>query len=367
MALMFSRLAHNFIKNGYYPTDEATIAGVLAALHCDEEGLRIHDPCCGEGTALAEVKNYLAGLGASVEALGVELDAERAWHAKRLLDTAIHGDVHDVVLTAGSCGLLFLNPPYGHTVADKANTSERSTADRLEKVFFRRTVPTLMPGGILVLIVPHYVLDDEFAVMIARQFTDVQVFMAPEQRFKQAVVFGTKRRSGHPSTATVQLLRAAGAGELADKVLDGVWAGEQYHVPKMQAVKDYRFAIARVDAAQLHDELERLRQATLWPQFGAMFGHARKQHRRPLRGLSRWHLALALAAGQISGIVKSASGRILLIKGDTWKRKQKSTEFVPDADGNLRQTLTMTDQFVPVIRGIDLTPGPNLGAVVTIV
>ena len=367
MALMFSRLAHNFIKNGYYPTDEATIAGVLAALHCDEDALRIHDPCCGEGTALAEVKSHLAGLGATVEALGIELDAERAWHAKRILDTAIHGDVHDVILTAGSCGLLFLNPPYGHTIADKANTGDRAAADRLEKVFFRRTVPTLQPGGILVLIVPHYVLDDEFAVMVARQFTDVQVFMAPEQRFKQAVVFGIKRRSGHPSNQTVQLLRVAGAGELGNQVLDSVWAGEQYHVPRAPSVKDFRFSIARVDAPQLAEELDRLKQSTLWPQFGAMFGHARKAHRRPLRDLSRWHLALALAAGQISGVVRSTSGRTLLIKGDTWKRKQATKDFVEDADGNLRQTLTMIDQFVPVIRGLDLTPGPNLGDVVTIV
>ncbi len=37
--------------------------------------------------------------------------------------------------------------------------------------------------------------------------------------------------------------------------------------------------------------------------------------------LSRWHLALALAAGAISGVVRSKSGRILVVKGDTYKDK----------------------------------------------
>ena len=32
MALMFPRLARNFVKNGYFPTDEPTLERALAAL-----------------------------------------------------------------------------------------------------------------------------------------------------------------------------------------------------------------------------------------------------------------------------------------------------------------------------------------------
>ena len=50
MALIFQRLARNFIKQGYFPTDAETIARVLGALEGPERGrLRILDPCCGEG------------------------------------------------------------------------------------------------------------------------------------------------------------------------------------------------------------------------------------------------------------------------------------------------------------------------------
>jgi hypothetical protein len=32
MALMFQRLARNFAKNGYFPTDEKTTEGILSRL-----------------------------------------------------------------------------------------------------------------------------------------------------------------------------------------------------------------------------------------------------------------------------------------------------------------------------------------------
>ncbi len=119
MALLFQRLAHNFIKNGYFPTDEVTLQRILSALDAGNRTVRIHDPCCGEGIALAETGHFLASQGATVTTLGIEFDQERAWHAKQLLDRVIHSDVHDVVVSARSVGLLFLNPPYGDVVSDK--------------------------------------------------------------------------------------------------------------------------------------------------------------------------------------------------------------------------------------------------------
>jgi hypothetical protein len=42
-----------------------------------------------------------------------------------------------------------------------------------------------------------------------------------------------------------------------------------------------------------------------------------KPQRQPLWALSRWHLALSLAAGQVSGVVSSNDGRrVYVIKGD---------------------------------------------------
>jgi hypothetical protein len=365
MALIFQRLARNFIKNGYFPTDELTLAGIVSALDIAGSCVRILDPCCGEGTALAEVKQHLTDCGAAVQALGVEFDAERAWHAKGLLDTVAHSDVADVFVTARSVGLLFLNPPYGHTVADRAGTSERARGDRLEKLFCRKAFPWLKFGGVLALIVPHYVLDAEFAELIARGFSRVRVFMAPEQRFRQCVILGVKRRSDRPDPQVAAMLEAVGRGELPD-TLPELWVEEPYVVPGISEGAEFALRALRIDAAQLEGEIDRLAGHTLWPRFPALFSTAQTPNRPPLRAMSRWHLALALAAGQIGGVIRSRTGRTLLIKGDTFKEKETHVEYEERRDGTVAETRILTDRFVPVIRAIDLTPGPGYGDIVTI-
>lgn len=76
MALMFPRLARNFVRNGYFPTDESTLLRILAALTPDVPGeLRILDPCAGEGVAVTEIACHL---GNEALAYAVEYDAERA-------------------------------------------------------------------------------------------------------------------------------------------------------------------------------------------------------------------------------------------------------------------------------------------------
>jgi hypothetical protein len=361
---MFPRLARNFIKNGYFPTDEVTLTGILSMLSATSGQIRIHDPCCGEGVALAEIKHHLAAEGAQVTALGIEYDAERAWHAKQLLDVAVHSDMHDVVLSPRSCGLLFLNPPYGDVVSDAGQTGDVTKGDRLEKIFLRRTMGCLQYGGVLVLIVPYYVMDEDFASLIARNFQQVRLFMAPETQFKQCVVFGVRRRAGHPLTAVVKMLLEAATESKAPVLTEA--PEPEYEVPVSVADPDFRFHAVRIDAPQLQVELDRFRPNTLWPQFQSLFGQIAKDHRPPLRELSRWHLALALAAGQITGTVRSAGGRVLFIKGDTFKEKSRAVEHTIDDNGNLSQTVILTDKFVPVIRGIEFTPGEHYGRIVTI-
>jgi hypothetical protein len=69
-------------------------------------------------------------------------------------------------------------------------------------------------------------------------------------------------------------------------------------------------------------------------------------------------MALMLAAGQVSGVVPSRDGRVLLIKGDTLKSKVTAEEQEFNAQGELTHTRRIqTDRFVPTIRALDFTPG----------
>ena len=58
---------------------------------------------------------------------------------------------------------------------------------------------------------------------------------------------------------------------------------------------------------------------------------------RPAQALSHWHLALALAAGAISGVVRSKTGRVLVVKGDTHR------EDPPDGIHRTRRRLRGRD------------------------
>jgi hypothetical protein len=132
MALIFSRLARNFIKAGYFPTDEVTLQRIGQMLKLPPTGLvRMIDPCCGEGTAIADLRHMLAdqkeeGVTATTEALGIELDPERAWHAKKLLDRVLHTDIHDAWSNHAAWGCCSSIHPMG-TVSRIKQASESCT------------------------------------------------------------------------------------------------------------------------------------------------------------------------------------------------------------------------------------------------
>src|SRR3546814_5851151 len=109
-----------------------------------------------------------------------------------------------------------------------------------------------------------------------------------------------------------------------------------------------------MERAQFAEGVQRLQ--VLWPLSETHLGAAQQSMRPPARGLSHWHLALALAAGAISGVVQSKSGRILAVKGDTYKQKATATEYRERDDGSVAETRILTEKFVPVIRAWGLTP-----------
>lgn len=141
MALMFPRLARNFARNGYYPTDETTLELVLLALAASPTGkMRIFDPCAGEGVALAEAAHALGR--DRVETYAVEYEHERADHCKTLLDRVLHSDLMDTMISRQAFGLVWLNPPYGDLVSDHSGASQYQGTGRrrLEKMFYQRSL-----------------------------------------------------------------------------------------------------------------------------------------------------------------------------------------------------------------------------------
>ena len=369
MGLMFPRLARNFAKNGYYPTDEATLERALGALQPSAGMMRIIDPCAGEGVAIAEAAHVLGR--DAVQAYAVEYDRERAGHAKSMADQVLQGDLFDTMISRQSFGLLWFNPPYGDLVADHSGASQYQGKGRrrLEKVFYQRAIHYLQYGGVMVCIVPNSCLDSEFSSWLCSHFSDLRVYKAPEQQFRQIVVFGvrTKRKDQdrtQPPGELKDLLLAIGTGEKQPDELPVEWLLEPYQVPAATGDLEHFYRVS-LEASQFEEETTRL--TGLWPDFGLHFQQMGAQLRPPVRALSAWHLALALAAGAISGVVTSKAGKVLVLKGDTHKEKTRKTEFTEKEDGSISEVRILTDRFVPVILAWDMTPGSaSLGRIMKI-
>ena len=266
--------------------------------------------------------------------------------------------------------MLWLNPPYGDLVADHSGASQYqgSGRRRLEKAFYQRCLPLLQYGGVMVLIVPHYVLDDELTGWLSNHFTALRVYGAADPTFKQVVIFGIRVRRQDLARADVSQVRshlqAIGAGLDQAEEIPASWPWEPYAVLPATNELEHFYRVT-LEPEQFAGEIQRLRG--LWPDFSLHFGQTGLQPRPPVRELSRWHLALALAAGAISGVVRSRSGRTLVVKGDTYKDKVRKTEFTEDEDGNVTEVRILTDRFIPIIRAWEMTPSSaNHGCVLTI-
>ncbi|WP_414479421.1 DUF6094 domain-containing protein [Pseudomonas aeruginosa] len=368
MALMFPRLARNFAKNGYYPTDEPKLERALNALMPSDGPMCILDPCAGEGVAIAEASHALGREQA--KAFAVEFDAERARHARGLVDHCLHADLMDTMISKQSFGLLWLNPPYGDLSKDvNGNIGYQGQGRaRLEKLFYQRSLSLLQYSGVLVFIVPGYVLDAELVGWLTRHYTDLRIYRAVETQFKQVVIFGRRVRQRELAPDGVKavrnLLLQVGLGEVEAEELPSEWPFLPYIVPASPAEPEHFFRVT-MEPEQFADEVGRLQG--LWPSLDTHLGTAQQSLRPPARALSHWHLALALAAGAISGVVRSQTGRVLVVKGDTHKDKTLQREFTEREDGSIAETRILTDKFVPVIRAWDMTPGsPTRGEVLTI-
>ncbi|MEQ7991718.1 hypothetical protein ABQW53_11780, partial [Xanthomonas hortorum pv. hederae] len=61
------------------------------------------------------------------------------------------------------------------------------------------------------------------------------------------------------------------------------------------------------------------------------------------------------------------NGRVLAVKGDTYKQKATAVEYRERDDGSVAETRILTDKFVPVIRAWDLSPNSDsFGRIITI-
>jgi len=321
-------------KSGYYPTPPEVVAHVKRGLALAEEGpFRFLDPCCGCGRALAQLAE-----GLPVETFGVELAQERYEEAKTRLRNIILADaVTETNLTRNAFSLLWLNPPYDF---------EADGGPRLEKIFLERYLPYLVPGGVLVYLIPARAL--QYVVWHLGELGDLRFYAFPQplyDQFKQVVIIGVKKPELHDTGRL---------NELAWKPPEALWQ----MLPKTDEIMSGSIPVKRSPAFRritfsserlLLEEMVRLvGQSALHQEFEGRISPPALHQIRSLAPLRQGHLGMLLAAGFLDGEV-AANNRRLAIKGTVRKVVDVHRE-VNDSD----EVVTKTDRYEIRIRAIDL-------------
>ena len=326
-------------KGGYYPTPPRVVEMIASLAQArtvtrGEHTLRILDPCCGAGDALAQLASAIERPdGALVETYGVELHAERAKEAEQRLAHALGTDLFQTSIANGAFGLLYLNPPYDADAGDDRRT---------EQSFLRQTTRYLAVGGLLVFVVPLGRLR-ESERYLASHYARLRVWNFPEperEAFGQVVVTGTRKADVQYDQYAAVTLREAIEGDLEEL------RQHRYPVYNAPATADGEvlFATRTVDPVAAAEESRRsgLWVSTtvtdaLWP--------AEDQRTRPLMPLRRGHLAMLVAAGFLDNLQLEADGVRILVKGQTSK-EMVLVETTPEKETyreRLRTTVVALD------------------------
>ena len=304
------------MKMGYYPTPARVLDYIRSCLSFLPAPVSTLDPCCGQGLALEQ-------LVADTKALtyGVELDQHRAGEAKSRIQNVLKCGIEETRIAHQSCSLLFLNPPY-----DEATLEEEahSKTERQEKAFLRMTAPYLVPGGVLVYIIPQRRITADVARLLVSRFEQIKVFRFPDPEyadFKQVVVLGVRKAGNSLDEAlalNLQNVPNRGVEPLQEN------ATVQYPVPPSGPLKLFRSTV--IDPEELEKQVP---LSSLWRRFDAMTTKGELQVPRPPLPLHSGHLGLLLAAGKLDGVIGEGDDRHV-VKGKVTKIVSKVEEYKGD-------------------------------------
>jgi hypothetical protein len=243
-----------------------------------------------------------------MKSYGIELDGERAKAAEERLAHVVRAGYEEVEISPGSMGLLYLNPPY-----------DDGEGERKELTFLRDLIDTLMPGGILIYIIPQTRLSPVTSTMLAANFNQLRVARFPDQEFKsfgQIVVLG--RKSDWPKDNLQEAEQLAGMKDQDLPALEKGW--NTYRVPVTGNT------IVRRRSVSTESVLALSRTSPLWGRVNDLTIPASTslQGQPPTR-LHVGHLGLLLAAGRLNGVVGQGKDRHLVV-GKPEKHIVESTE-----------------------------------------
>ena len=343
-------------KGGYYPTPKSVLKEIVKLISIENRFQRrnymeypILDPCAGDGAAAMELKRLLLEKQArkgvpennqwTFPLYGIELNQERSETAMENLDYVIGQDFFRCALSHNSFSIIYLNPPYDYDREDK----------RMEHRFLTRCHNYLMPGGLLIYVIPRQTLKTS-AAFLSAHYSDYrwQVYQFPEpeyQDYKQIVFLEQKNeKNGNEASVADQHMKAEliriseEENKLTGRDLSD-WGNRVYMTTRMRIdASDYfylqgripeeiMFVAYQIDPQQMQGLVNK---HGLWKEkeIRQLTEYVSELKQQPLMPLRRGHLALFIAAGFLNNmeLTDDETGERILIKGNSYKETHARDE-----------------------------------------
>ena len=284
----------------YFPSHAPSTMALADRFNYNDmpETFRMIDPCAGEGDALRalaegiriEFQNRKGKrmLKKAIKTFGVELDMDRADAARKNLDRVVQTDYFNTIITDNVFNVMLLNPPYDYDPDYK----------RLEQRFLVKTTRLLGTGGIMIYMVPRYVLRVS-AEFLARNFSGFHIWQDMEnpdaQKFNQVMLMA--RRDNHPPDydrmqKTIE--------DFADGRIEDIGTGDAYRIQPIEADVD-RFSALRVDYGDVLEEVSRSGYETR-KEWQDMHFPPTNDIVQPLMAPRTGHMGLIMAGGGVGGL-----------------------------------------------------------------
>ena len=328
-------------KMGYYPTPEALTPIIARYIKPTEHGtIRIFDPCAGTGEALKTIGDHL-----QAETYGIEIDKKRGKEAQTKLTKCLITDYQRAQITPRFASLLWLNPPYDWA----AKKGEIEKSERYERTFLRDTIKYLIPGGILVYLIPLKRLDGIIAKMLSYRFDKIKLYKFPDnlfEKFKQIVLFGTLKKTPSTDENVYEFLKEAGNGKIEIPCLPEV-RDYIYEVPPSPPLKKFLFRTLEINPQELEEEINWYGLNGEIERMNTIYSLSEKM--TSIMPLRHGHLAQLIACGFIKGVVFDKDQKNpLIVKGMT----KKAVDYRIEREGDIERHIE-TDRIVITINAIN--------------
>lgn len=324
------------VKGGFYAAAPQAVSHVMQYVSAENpKKTTILDPCCGEGSAINQIAATLDVPQRSTYA--IELDGDRYAAARELMpDARVLGcSFFEVNITPGSIGFAWVNPPFD---------TEMGGGDRVERRFLDSIFWAMAPGGILALICPESVAEQQDmkrSMLLGYENIRIVEFPQSHRPFKEVAIMGVRR----PERLTYLYAEH--------------W--DSWPEPGRKSHRSHKYVIPPTNRPAMFDRYwlteeqiaDMLNNSPLRRHLEIV---AERPIPRPPMSIGKGHLALLLTAGHLDGVVHPPNEPPHVVRGTARKvQVLKGVEERVEESGETTTVTTYTERIQLVVRVMGTT------------